>query len=779
MTGQKLAEPNEILEVIKQQYDELFKSEGICLQNLQQFLAMNNFPKLNNEQKLNLDAPFTEEEVKESIHALQGNKTPGFDSIPIEFYWKFSDLISKILCFIFNSYLHQGKMYDSAYTGIISLMYKGAGDRSLRENWRPLTLLNVDYKIYAKVLARRLDKVMTTLVHPDQTSSVSGRTIKDSIAHVMSVIHYADNLNADAMILSVDHQAAFDMVEWPFIFETFKAMNFGPNFISYVGAVYKQGKVRSAVNVNGFISEFFEISRGIRQGCPFSALAYNATSEVLAHYIRTTRMISGIPLCGTNCRITKYADDTSLFLSRWDEIDSVFQIFENYKLASGSRLKHAKTQLLLLGTLKNSVVPLRFTNFVVQKMKLYGIYFDSSGFDDDQNWEKCNETILKLERRMPPYGVSLFGKMHFIQIYYLCMFNYLIGMLTPSFDLVNRTNKAMIRFLWFPSDANFIAQDVLKLSPLDGGVGLPDLEVRTKVNRLMFFIRVLSSKEELSWRRCFWHFYRKVENLSQRQLARIDNCPIIYKEIRIAVIESKFRQDRDFCWIFGKKFSLANVKSNNIYGIWIKDLFLKKIVKKHNFWSNNLGLGASAAYIKLSWTWSKAKYVDGRARNIHYRFRHLSLYTNNRLSIYKENVQPHCTYCFLQRNIIVREDNYHVFMLCERVIDFYYYLTPILSRIAQINNIASEDLILGRKMDDKARQNCFNFIIQHGQLAIWSSRVNLENNFPNQNVLEIFQKNIFQNLCRVKTVVSNKTFFQTFSFITQRSNSVIGFRINI
>ena len=45
-------------------------------------------------------------------------------------------------------------MYDSAYTGIISLMYKGAGDRSLRENWRPLTLLNVDYKIYAKVLAR-------------------------------------------------------------------------------------------------------------------------------------------------------------------------------------------------------------------------------------------------------------------------------------------------------------------------------------------------------------------------------------------------------------------------------------------------------------------------------------------------------------------------------------------------------------------------------------------------------------------------------------------------
>ena len=103
--GTKTSEPNEILAVIKQQYDELFKSEGICLQNLQQFLAINNFPKLNNEQKVNLDVPFTEEEVKESIHALQGNKTPGFDSIPIEFYWKFSDLISKILFFYFQQLL--------------------------------------------------------------------------------------------------------------------------------------------------------------------------------------------------------------------------------------------------------------------------------------------------------------------------------------------------------------------------------------------------------------------------------------------------------------------------------------------------------------------------------------------------------------------------------------------------------------------------------------------------------------------------------------------------
>ena len=168
------------MEVLHDQYSNLFKAENISHPTLNNFLNQENFPKLEDEQRDVIDLPFTKAAVKHTIYALQGNKTPGFDSIPIEFYWKFSEKLSEILCNMFNDYVVTGMMYESAYMGVISLLYKGTGERSLRENWRPLTLLNVDYKIFAKVLARRLEKIMTRLVHPDQTCSVPGRTIRDS-----------------------------------------------------------------------------------------------------------------------------------------------------------------------------------------------------------------------------------------------------------------------------------------------------------------------------------------------------------------------------------------------------------------------------------------------------------------------------------------------------------------------------------------------------------------------------------------------------------------------
>ena len=215
---------------------------------------------------------------------------------------------------------------------------------------------------------------MTTLVHPDQTSSVNGRVIQDSLAHVMSVIHYANECNADALILSVDHQAAFDMLEWVFIFETFRAMNFGTNFIKMLKCIYKPGLTRSSVIVNGFQSDFFRVFRGIRQGCLLSPSLYVITAEVVAHYIRKTPNIAGVPLYGTNTRITKFADDTSVLLNRISDIENVFNIFDKFQSASGSRLKPSKTQLLLLGGLKNVVVPQKYALFRVDKLKLYGMW---------------------------------------------------------------------------------------------------------------------------------------------------------------------------------------------------------------------------------------------------------------------------------------------------------------------------------------------------------------------------------------------------------------------
>jgi exonuclease III len=601
--------PEDIKAVIHDQYQTLFQSDGISYPTLRYFLSQPGFPRLSQDQKNSLEDPISVAEVSDAMKGMQGNKTPGYDSIPIEFYWKFSNDLTRILCALFNSFSVTGKMHDTAYMGIISLLYKGLGERYLRGNWRPLTMLNIDYKIFTKIMAKRLDPVIATLVHPDQTSSVPGRNIQHSLAHVMSVVHYAKAHNAEAMILSVDHQAAFDMVEWPFIVETLRAMNFGNGFIKLIECVYHNGKVNSAVNVNGFVSEFFEVHRGIRQGCPLSPLIYVITSEVLAHFIRQTSMIKGIPLCGTNTRITKYADDTSLFVSKWIEVDSVFRIFTLFKNASGSRLKAAKTQLLLLGNLQNALVPERFQDFVTKRLKLYGFFVTVDGLDDPQNWVKCEDAITKLSRRLPPYGVSLFGKMHHIHIFYLCMFNYIIRLVEPPAPLVRRAKDAIVRFLWFPSRAHIITQNVLHLPPPDGGIGFPDFEKRTKINRLMFYINVMTNKEVLSWRRCFNHFYRMVENVSKRQTAALANVPSFYKEIRIVIIETNFRIMGEFCWFLGEQMAVNTVTAKCLYEKWVKQVYTVHMVPRNRQWAERLGV--SEAFVRTSWNWAKTSYVDG------------------------------------------------------------------------------------------------------------------------------------------------------------------------
>ena len=353
------------------------------------------------------------------------------------------------------------------------------------------------------------------------------------------------------------------------------------------------------------------------------------------------------------------------------------------------------------------------------------------------------------------------------------MFNYLIKLISPPEELVKKSNKAITRVLWYPSTAHIIKRDILYLDARDGGIGFPNLHVRVKVNRLMFYIRVLQYKEVLSWRRCFNHFYGRVERLTKRQLRSV-NVPTFYKEIRIAVIESAFRRNRHLCSVFNQQFSMDAVTGNKIYKVWINQNYKHLMIPKHILWADHLGV--EPRFIKKSWSWSKVKYVDGNVRDIHYRLMHRSLYTNHRVAHFTGGPN-FCTLCALE-GLEVREDNIHLFVFCTRAQIIYHRVVPILKRIAGVTEIPLSDLILGKKLHDPNSQICFNLLIQHVQLAIWQSRRNLELNRSDTCVLTILQQNIFRNLCKVKMILEHNHFFLIFGEIILPSDSVDWFQIN-
>ena len=196
-------------------------------------------------------------------------KSPGSDGLPMEFYVVFWDLLSEDLVNVFNASLQTGLLPFSQREALIALIFK-KGHRLDHKNWRPISLLNVDYKLCARFLAGRLLKVIATVVAPDPD-----RYIGENVAFLRDVVELTNEYKLPVALLSLDQQKAFDRVDWRFLFVTLAKMDFGDNFIRWVRPLYTD--VRSSVLVNGYTSRPFKPSRGGGgggQGCPLSPLLY-------------------------------------------------------------------------------------------------------------------------------------------------------------------------------------------------------------------------------------------------------------------------------------------------------------------------------------------------------------------------------------------------------------------------------------------------------------------------------------------------------------------------
>ena len=123
----------------------------------------------------------------------------------------------------------------------------------------------------------------------------------------------------------IDFEKAFDTVEWNFLFKSLQAYNFGEHFIKWVKLLYSN--ITSSTINNGFLSPTFKLSRGIRQGCPLSALLFILVAEIIALKLKTEKKIQGIMVGETEYKICQKADDTTLFVKSIESIIMAIQVF--------------------------------------------------------------------------------------------------------------------------------------------------------------------------------------------------------------------------------------------------------------------------------------------------------------------------------------------------------------------------------------------------------------------------------------------------------------------
>ena len=172
------------------------------------------------------------------------------------------------------------------YRGKESFNIIPKGDKDLRwiKNWRPISVLNVDYKIFPKALANSMKPVLTSLIIQDQTGYVQNRIIGENIRIVSDLMHCARVGLIKGIIMPIDFEKAFDSLNWDFLIYTLKSMGFGEIFQTYIKLLYTN--ISSTVINNGHCTKFFSIERGIRQGCLASANLFILCAELLAVCIR-------------------------------------------------------------------------------------------------------------------------------------------------------------------------------------------------------------------------------------------------------------------------------------------------------------------------------------------------------------------------------------------------------------------------------------------------------------------------------------------------------------
>ena len=386
-------------------------------------------------------------------------------------------------------------------------------------------------------------------------------------------MNITEELNIPGLLLIIDFEKAFDSISWEFINKVLKFFNSGESIIKWVSVSYKN--ISSAVIQSGFLSEFFPVQRGCRQGNPLSPYIFLLCAEILALMLKSNEDIQGIKIGGEEYKLSQFADDTTILLDGQETMKTL-RLFASL---SGLKINSSKTKAVWIGSKKFSGETFnhRFKFEWNQKeFIILGIRFSCNLINMiELNYKEKLSQIEKELKQWSKRILTPLGRITILKTLIISKLNHLfISLPNPSDEIINTLQKQLFSFIW-QSSTDRIKREILMQHYSKGGLKM--LNIKNYIVALKTtWIRRLVTKDS-KYINIFETQYPKVNDLIIRGAAYLKQWQ--------KSIKNRFWKDVLEAWIKLQSETKPqkiedtlsmNIWNNDNFKIDNKPIFLKK-----------------------------------------------------------------------------------------------------------------------------------------------------------------------------------------------------------